>query len=1422
VSLLVAALIGSAAIAAPRVVGYELVSKTISSRTTVDFTYRIRVENGTPALTNVTATVTSSAAATVIREGVVNIASLPANATTKSVDTFTLRQNRTVAYNPAALSWTFVGSVSVPNVVGLTQAAATTSITNAGLVVGDVTQQSSANVPAGNVISQAPAGGASVAAGSAVDLVVSTGPAPVSVPNVVGLTQAAASTAITNAGLVVGTVTQQSSANVPAGNVISQDPAGGASVAAGSAVDLVVSTGPAPVSVPNVVGLTQAAATTAITNAGLVVGTVTQQSSANVPAGSVISQDPASGASVAAGSAVDLVVSTGPAPVSVPNVVGLTQAAATTAITNAGLVVGNVTQQSSANVPAGSVISQDPAGGASVAAGSAVDLVVSTGPAPVSVPNVVGLTQAAASTAITNAGLVVGTVTQQSSANVPAGNVISQDPAAGASVAAGSEVDLVISSGPPPNNIPIARAGDDSTVTVGDTASLNGATSSDADNDPLAFTWSFVSVPAGNTATLANADTPIPSFVPNVAGEYLVQLVVNDGKANSAPDQVKVTAQAAAGGSVSQDVGPAGATLQLGENVTLDIPAGALDANVRITIKEIALPPGSILPPNSVLASKVYSLEPDGQTFEQPVLLTIATDPARLPAGGDPADALIVRLLPTGQFAIVQNTTDDEYAESHLQDIDPVDGTVSVRLEHFSAYSTVYSASAAGFLPETVNVAGVAGTELVIRRPAGPGTGFRTTKPISQNCATTTDTVALPIRAAGDITAILLHSTNGGRNHTFNGELGYATNGCNQIFAHYYIDRGGEIYQIVDDLAQVNHTLPGTYTNGNSIGIEMINNLGEPYDGAQVNAAIRLVNYLMALYNLPRPQRSATTGLLTRNSSTDRVISHSENVASKCPAVARKCDPIGNFQSSGTRTYINAAGALAEENIPNGDATAPSLIDMVADAVSVMQRDRNHTGVVNSAGGDSIGAASGGKGGAVVFSSDGVSAPAYPGADRANHAQLVVGPTETVTFALPSPPSSDFTDVIVAGRLELNQDTEFNVSGSLYLAPSGVIVVRDGDNGGNLELRTRGPAILQGLIDLRGVDADAAAGTKAGGDGGELTVTYNSNHNFLLPAIIARGGDTDVNLAGGAGGNVTIFQNSGLLMVGGGTGPRPNLADTPNPRSRSDFATNDPDFTATFTAANSIFPSHSGDKLPPPAPFNLGTVGYPRPVAGQRTPLIKSNSQDGFLRGILTSGGMGGFGSSGVNLGRGGTGGAGGNISINVTDADGVSFRDVDLVTGGDVETTASTIIVDTATTQQITYFAPSGSLGGKATTVSGTAGRAGDGGVGGAAGSITLQGTLVPAQSSVVDRNRIIGFTNPTLAPLKPTSSDNPTDTSKFSIGVTKQYRDGAGQSLYRLRLDDTGKLLGGSGGIPGGGQTNPGSFGTLGAGGTITGLPH
>jgi len=71
-------------------------------------------------------------------------------------------------------------SLTVPNVAGLAQAAATTAISTAGLVVGTVTTAASSTVSIGSVISQNPGPGTVIAPGSsaAVSLVISTGAAP--------------------------------------------------------------------------------------------------------------------------------------------------------------------------------------------------------------------------------------------------------------------------------------------------------------------------------------------------------------------------------------------------------------------------------------------------------------------------------------------------------------------------------------------------------------------------------------------------------------------------------------------------------------------------------------------------------------------------------------------------------------------------------------------------------------------------------------------------------------------------------------------------------------------------------------------------------------------------------------------------------------------------------------------------------------------------------------------------------------------------------------------------------------------------------------------------------------------------------------------------------------------------------------------
>jgi len=78
-------------------------------------------------------------------------------------------------------------TTAVPNVVGLTQSAAGTALSNAGLVTGSISTSSSSVVPAGNVIASNPAAGTQVNFDSAVKLLISSGPGQPPAPNPLSL-----------------------------------------------------------------------------------------------------------------------------------------------------------------------------------------------------------------------------------------------------------------------------------------------------------------------------------------------------------------------------------------------------------------------------------------------------------------------------------------------------------------------------------------------------------------------------------------------------------------------------------------------------------------------------------------------------------------------------------------------------------------------------------------------------------------------------------------------------------------------------------------------------------------------------------------------------------------------------------------------------------------------------------------------------------------------------------------------------------------------------------------------------------------------------------------------------------------------------------------------------------------------------------
>jgi beta-lactam-binding protein with PASTA domain/tRNA A-37 threonylcarbamoyl transferase component Bud32 len=197
--------------------------------------------------------------------------------------------------------------LTMPDVIGRNAEQATTFLEAFGLRV-TLEEVEDPDAEPGTVVEQSPAQGTVLEPGDEIRLVVATGPAQVSVPDVTGQPLAEARASIEAAGLTVGGTSEEPSSQVSEGNVIRSEPGAGAGVEPGSPVQLVVSSGPDQVEVPNVVNQTEDAAISRLEGRGLDVTVQTE----SVPPGSrndgrVIRQDPAGGM-VDPGSTVTIVV----------------------------------------------------------------------------------------------------------------------------------------------------------------------------------------------------------------------------------------------------------------------------------------------------------------------------------------------------------------------------------------------------------------------------------------------------------------------------------------------------------------------------------------------------------------------------------------------------------------------------------------------------------------------------------------------------------------------------------------------------------------------------------------------------------------------------------------------------------------------------------------------------------------------------------------------------------------------------------------------------------------------------------------------------------------------------------------------------------------------------------------------------------
>ncbi len=89
---------------------------------------------------------------------------------------------------------------------------------------------------------------------------------------------------------------------------------------------------------------------------------------------------------------------------------------------------------------------------------------------------------------------------------------------------------------------PVADAGVNRAIELGQPAMLDGSASSDPEGQPLTFAWSLVSAPQGSSAEIMDVESAMATLTPDVEGMYQIRLIVSDGLLGSNPALLTLTA----------------------------------------------------------------------------------------------------------------------------------------------------------------------------------------------------------------------------------------------------------------------------------------------------------------------------------------------------------------------------------------------------------------------------------------------------------------------------------------------------------------------------------------------------------------------------------------------------------------------------------------------------------------------------------------------------------------------------------------------------------------------------------------------------------------------------------------------------------------------------------------------------------------
>ena len=354
------------------------------------------------------------------------------------------------------------GDVNTPGVINLTQEEGSDAAARQGMTFYVMGAYESTTAARGIIMSQDPAPGTKVPAGSRLKVEVSTGPQYALIPDIIDTLWVDSEAKITSAGFIPK-IFYENNDLVPEGAVISLGHPAGENFQIGEKLKVVVSQGPdgeltkTPVNMPNIAGMDYAEAKGLLNKNGLRVIRENDQYSMTVPKGEVIAQSTSAGKRLMTGDIVYVSISMGVEQTNVPNVQYLERQNAISALQSAKLNY-TVKEEESDTVREGLVIQQSVEAGSIVDVKTNVIITVSLGKRA-DMPSLVGTTLNKARSEMAALGFENVTYTGKYDAYTAENVIMTQSVPAGRRINVEEYIEIVYSMGKMPVNITLDANG---------------------------------------------------------------------------------------------------------------------------------------------------------------------------------------------------------------------------------------------------------------------------------------------------------------------------------------------------------------------------------------------------------------------------------------------------------------------------------------------------------------------------------------------------------------------------------------------------------------------------------------------------------------------------------------------------------------------------------------------------------------------------------------------------------------------------------------------------------------------------------------------------------------------------------------------------------------------------------------------------